>query len=84
MLTVDTFYLGPSSCNPSFIDVHGSSCEDYSRLNFCTSEGGYGIGWNVQIFGEFDNFSVNGETAFLCPECGCKGSNWTSDKIFIF
>jgi len=63
---------GPSSCNPSFIDVHGSSCEDYSRLNFCTSEGGYGIGWNIQIFGEFDNYSVNGETAFLCPECGCK------------
>ena len=43
--------------------------------------GGYGTHWNTygHMGGTFEDYAVNGETALVCPECGCQdGKSVTS------
>merc|ERR1719210_1358543 len=69
----------PSNCNPDLVDSWGTNCTLFVDLNWCTSDGGYGTGWDT-TWGTFDTAAnlVTGETALVCPECGCKGwSIWS-------
>ena len=60
--------------NPNFVDSDGYSCKGYERNRYCTSTGGYGEGWDRVIFGSFEDMAnSDGETARVCPQCGCKG-----------
>ena len=59
-----------SKCNSNFVDSGGDNCQAYFDSNYCTSTGGYGQTWNYG-WGTFEDYSTNGETAFVCPQCGC-------------
>ena len=65
-------------CNPNFVDSSGDSCDTYSSNGWCTPDGNdfergiYGEHWDWD-WGTFDDYSNNGETAVVCPQCGCKG-----------
>ena len=65
------------NCNADFKDSGDESCSDYANNNYCTSDGsndGYGTEWNKDEWGSFDDYkNDDGETALVCPECGCKG-----------
>ena len=66
---------GHCKANPNFTDRDGFNCKDYERNKYCTSTGGYGEGWYRELFGTFeDNRNSNGETARVCPQCGCNGN----------
>ena len=75
-----------ASCNPDFKDSDGDSCLDLINKQYCTSDGGYGDGWGCDPekngtfwtpdFGlidcpTFEKYARNGQTARVCPECGC-------------
>ena len=61
--------------NPNFTDSDGYNCEYYAKNEYCTSTGGYGGGWVRELFGTFEDMTnSNGETARVCPQCGCKGN----------
>ena len=75
------FHLVESSCKPHFQDRGGSTCEVYEEKFFCTSDGDYGRGWPrldgqvIPFMGEFWTEWRSNDTAWLCPQCGCKGKN---------
>jgi len=73
-------------CNPNFVDKVGKTCDDYLNKDWCTYngeladelynkaiDGGYGKHWELR-WGTFDDYSKNGETAVVCPQCGCKAT----------
>jgi len=66
-------------CNPNFVDSSGDSCDTYSSNGWCTPDGNdfergiYGEHWDWD-WGTFDDYSNNGETAVVCPQCGCKAT----------
>ena len=64
------YWIGPSKCNPDFVDSGNTNCQDHIDLDYCTSSGGYGQGWDKN-WGTFDNYATNGQTALVCPQCGC-------------
>ena len=50
-----------------------STCAHYIARNYCTETGDYGSGWS-KWDGVFENYPNSfGETALVCPQCGCKG-----------
>ena len=55
-------------CKPNFYDRYGVNCEEYIEHKWCSSSGGYGTGWT---WGTFEDYSNNGQTALVCPQCGC-------------
>ena len=57
-------------CNKSFVDTHGDTCQKYLSRHWCSSTGGYGENWHDGL-GSFENYSTNGESALVCPQCGC-------------
>ena len=59
-------------CNSDFVDIDGDNCEKYILKQWCSSSGGYGTGWYWN-YGSFEDFAVNGQTAAVCPQCGCEG-----------
>ena len=61
-------------CNPEWKSSDDSTCAQYKEDNLCTETGDYGTGWDSG-FGTFEDFKNSfGETALVCPECGCKNS----------
>ena len=54
------------------MDSDGDNCEEYKVNQWCSSSGGYGTGWDESV-GTFEDFAVNGQTAVVCPQCGCEG-----------
>ena len=63
-----------SGCNPNFVDSIDETCEDYINKGYCSSNGGYGEWWPYgRTFEQYAN--ANGETASVCPQCGCKAGN---------
>ena len=66
--------LGLQNCNSAFTDSTGDDCETYRSKKYCTSTGGYGSGWKMS-YGTFEKFAKNGQTANVCPQCGCSGGN---------
>ena len=58
-------------CNPNFVDRTGDSCQKYADKKWCTSDGNYGESWDID-WGTFQSLEVLDETAFVCPQCGCK------------
>ena len=52
------------------MDSAGDNCEEYKINEWCSSSGGYGTRWNESV-GTFDDFAVDGQTAAVCPQCGC-------------
>ena len=70
-------YIPIGNCNANFVDSSNDTCSDYADNNYCTSDGsndGYGTEWNKDEWGSFDDYkNDDGETALVCPECGCKG-----------
>jgi len=77
-------HSGP--CNPSFVDHEGKDCQTYVDSDWCTSNGEYGNEWGNWVFdenavylwdkewndwGTFELYSDNGQSASLCPQCGC-------------
>jgi len=67
------------TCNPNFVDSVGDDCYQYAINEWCTSTGGYGSGW---IWTDtFDDYATNGQTAAVCPQCGCgQDSTVCTDK----
>ena len=57
-------------CNSSFTDSNGDNCERYKNKKYCISTGGYGTGWK-HSWGTFDKYAKDGQTARVCPQCGC-------------
>jgi hypothetical protein len=59
----------------NFADSDNFSCEQYVKLEWCTSPREYGTNWNSK-WGTFDDhLDINGNTALVCPECGCVETN---------
>ena len=52
------------------MDKDGDNCRKYIRRKWCSSTGGYGSGWR-SAWGTFEDYAVNGQTALVCPQCGC-------------
>ena len=73
---------GHCKANPYFVDAIGYNCTDYERHELCTSSGGYGEGW-ISVFGTFeDSADSDGETAWVCPQCGCYGNQaWQLNAV---
>jgi len=66
--------LGESSkCDANWISNSESTCKMYEDNNWCTKDGSYGTGW-IDSFGIFDKWAVDGRSALVCPQCGCKDS----------
>ena len=67
------------SCNPDFVDDLEDNCSAYKINKYCTSTGDYGPGWEFNEDGSpadtFEEYAVNGQTALVCPECGCGRGN---------
>ena len=55
---LNTLHIFSASCNPNFIDSQNYTCQNYGSMDWC------GSSW-------ISNFTVNGEDASDCPECGC-------------
>ena len=72
MIQFNEIYIlsGKVYCNPDFVDSGDDSCQTYSDKNWCTSSGDYGDAWKDH-WGTFSDFSKNGESATVCPQCGC-------------
>jgi len=51
-------------------DTGGFTCGDYLKYEFCTSEKGYGTGWQSH-WGSFDRYTIDGVDATqICCTCG--------------
>ena len=61
-------------CKPDFKDTEENTCKRYLAEKYCTPNGGYGEGWQLENFGPFIDFQVDGYDARNCPECGCIGT----------
>lgn len=59
-----------TACNPDYVDSHNFNCEFYSFSSWCRGDGVYGHLWKTS-YGTFDQYSVGGEDAWVCPQCGC-------------
>ena len=55
------------------MDIDGDNCEKYRVNEWCSSSGGQGPRWD-ESYGTFEDFAVNGQTAAVCPQCGCEGN----------
>jgi len=62
-----------AACNPGWTASDGTTCQMYSDMEFCDDNFGYGAGWQ-ESWGLFHDHSVNGESAMVCPQCGCDDS----------
>jgi len=64
-------------CNPDFVDNVDDNCATYKIKQYCTSTGDYGPGWNTRNSPDetFEDYAANGQTALVCPECGCGRGN---------
>ena len=62
-------------CNSSFTDSSGDDCEKYKNGNYCSTNGDYGSGWQ-KSWGTFEKYAKNGQTAIVCPQCGCINGNY--------
>ena len=73
-----------AKCNPNFVDSEGENCQDYIDSNYCTSSGSYGPGW-IDDWGIFGDYATNGQTAFICPQCGCSNGKriWYLYQILV-
>ena len=69
-----------AKCNPNFVDSEGENCQDYFDSKYCTSSGGYGQGWNYD-WGFFEDYMINGQTAFVCPQCGCSNGKQICERF---
>ena len=64
-----------SECNAHFVDSYGDDCMIYAAKGWCTLDGGYGSTWDSS-WGTFEDYANDdGETATVCPQCGCGGGN---------
>merc|ERR1739838_218226 len=57
----------------------GSTCADYVSKAWCTSDGGYGSGWDKSTDGTFDDWAVNGVAATVAC-CGCGGGSTVTGR----
>ena len=70
--------------------IEGKHCQTYLDSDWCTSNGEYGNEWGNYFFdenavylwdkewndwGTFELYSDNGQSASLCPQCGCSPGN---------
>ena len=72
------FFKDHRDCDIDFVDSRGLSCWDYARMELCTPEGGYGVGWAAQGGGSYSDYKIMIDdfyykTAERCPQCGCGG-----------
>eukprot|EP00929_Paragymnodinium_shiwhaense_P090383 TRINITY_DN50550_c0_g1_i1.p1 TRINITY_DN50550_c0_g1~~TRINITY_DN50550_c0_g1_i1.p1 ORF type:complete len:2280 (-),score=471.98 TRINITY_DN50550_c0_g1_i1:91-6930(-) len=52
-------------------DTYSAGCLDYERYQYCTPDGGYGVGWDQQFWGTFEMYSNGGYIATqACCACG--------------
>jgi len=65
--------LRTENCNPNFVDKNGANCAKYREKKWCFPSGGYGHFWGTYDHegGTMEDYAVNGETALVCPQCGC-------------
>jgi len=50
------------------------TCQIYADEKYCAN-GTYGSAWRKNSWGTFEDYAdLEGRTALVCPECGCKGS----------
>jgi len=75
----ESYRIFQSECNPDFVDSEGFNCQAYNRSYWCTSTGTYGHGW-TQDRGTFEDYSVNNQSAFVCPQCGCTETWWPTQS----
>ena len=61
------------TCNPNFVDSDGDDCHRYAIYKWCLPTGGYGPGWTWTE--TFEDYATNGQTAAVCPQCGCGQGN---------
>jgi len=69
----------PVNCNADFYDDIGFTCKEYIDYEYCTPNGGYGENWK-DSWGPISDHAMNGNDAFVCPECGCGGDS-RSDEV---
>ena len=67
-----SFFNFLENCNPNFVDSDGANCGKYREKKWCHN-GGYGHFWGTYSHngGTMEDYAVNGETALVCPQCGC-------------
>ena len=77
-LILKPFFLNSSNffsenCNPNFVDKNGANCAKYREKKWCFPSGGYGHFWGTYDHegGTMEDYAVDGETALVCPQCGC-------------
>eukprot|EP00808_Paulinella_micropora_P003672 g38607.t1 len=52
-------------------DADGDTCSVYERLQWCTPQGGYGPGWDLELNGPFSRWATGGVDATkACCACG--------------
>ena len=79
---VTRIYDSLGECNSDWRSSDDKTCADYQESGFCTETGEYGPGWDYQsqqTFYEWQNDS--GETALVCPECGCRTEEDPTDSV---
>ena len=70
-------FLVSEMCNPDFTDDDGIrkkifACQNYTELEWCTSDEKQGKKWNEVKYGNLANYTNKfGESPFVCPQCGC-------------
>jgi len=54
-------------------DIYDDTCDDYVEMDYCTSSGGHGTGWEPE-WGSFRNYARSGHDATTaCCACGGDG-----------
>ena len=71
-------YCFPGDCQDSIAnwqDSEGDTCADYALYQWCTPDGGYGLGWNVTDGLNFSDYAQDGGTAadYCCAGGGGSG-----------
>ena len=58
------------------MDNSADNCAAHKKQEWCTSTGDYGPNWPYCAADSrrctFEDYAVNGQTALVCPECGCR------------
>lgn len=65
-----------------WVDKRGFTCDDYTRLQWCTQSRGYGSGWDTATFGAFTDYNNTnaGGVPVTTACCGC-GAWFQADPV---
>ena len=73
---LDTVYAGKhrlrsGQCKADFIDSEGDNCQKYIDERYCKPNGICGENWDLNEWGSFSDYEMDGYDTNDCPGCGC-------------